>query len=401
MPLFMHRSLCLVLMITVLFADSISSTGKNTTPVRLCQDQQCHGEDEFSAIRLRQHAGEGEELTNTTLKTVLPIPFEWLKTKELPKCRQKSPQGVLRIEGGDLGAGFATLLFLYPINHILLAEAYCLQPVAAMNKKYAHLFYDESRAENVWEYFFEPLPASKSAGKFKTIYHVRDNIQYLELNYAPWSVKSWHYHKGSSLDEWAHRDMYLEAWYYRNRRLAAGVVSRYFKLNAAMQAESQKLWNSRIGNSKSSIVLGIHYRGTDKHGGRYHETPDAYLPYIEAFLETNPKGKVLLATDDYKVQEGMLHGAWPARVKAAIVMANEITADSQANRDLRNSRTHNFNVGVECLMDIVLLSKCNFLLHGQSSMAEAPIYLNFALHNRSIPVGFSNRPTPSPAFFHT
>merc|ERR1712232_1438612 len=38
----------------------------------------------------------------------------------------------------------------------------------------------------------------------------------------------------------------------------------------------------------------------------------------------------------------------------------------------------------EALVDILAMSKCQFLLHGNSAVSEAAIYLNFDLHHQSV-----------------
>eukprot|EP00747_Dinoflagellata_sp_TGD_P082565 gnl/TRDRNA2_/TRDRNA2_161744_c0_seq2.p1 gnl/TRDRNA2_/TRDRNA2_161744_c0~~gnl/TRDRNA2_/TRDRNA2_161744_c0_seq2.p1 ORF type:complete len:687 (-),score=81.45 gnl/TRDRNA2_/TRDRNA2_161744_c0_seq2:69-2054(-) len=339
---------------------------------------------------------------------ILTVPTSWLLAEELPKCETQSPQGLLRIEGGDRGAGFATLFFTYPINHILLAEAHCLIPLAVMDASQCHNFYDETKPGNVWEYYFEPLPTRADPGAFKTVYRLADE-QMLKLHVdSPWSVHAYYYGEPSNAQR-EHLDVYDEEWYRHNRGLAAGVVSRYFKLKPAMQAEMQRLWERHVSNRSSPIVLGIHYRGTDKGGPWRHDKDDlnSYLPYIESFLKANPSGHVFLATDDYEVQEAMLHGEWPASVRNAIFMANEIRDDTREDRNLNggmhdswgSQSTSVYNRGVEALMDIMLLSKCNFIIHGESAMAEAAIWLNFELHKHSIPISYRNRPEPSVAFF--
>ena len=57
----------------------------------------------------------------------------------------------------------------------------------------------------------------------------------------------------------------------------------------------------------------------------------------------------------------------------------------------RGGGKHNYRKGEEVLIDALLLSRSDWLLHSASGVAEFAIYTNPALHNRSVHLQYTRR----------
>jgi hypothetical protein len=142
-------------------------------------------------------------------------------------------------------------------------------------------------------------------------------------------------------------------------------------------------------------VLGVHLRGTDK--GKYLASaasgrpvpPREYEPYVDAFLRSHPNGTVFVATDSpaflTEVKTRWLR-RWPGapfRWREDILRSEANTAfDRGAVRGAKPAS--NARKGEEVLIDALLLSRCDWLLHSASGVAEFAMYWNLRLHRRSV-----------------
>jgi hypothetical protein len=131
---------------------------------------------------------------------------------------------------------------------------------------------------------------------------------------------------------------------------------------------------------------------------------ELYLPYIEAYIEATTelsslKDKVdvtvFLATHDYGVLEkflrysNLLDRSMIRIQQPGVLMRSRYTPDiSKAE----GYQTHRLNS--EVLTHIFLLSKCDFLIHGNYVVSEAAIYINPLLRNHSINVDLEDQKTP-------
>jgi len=214
-------------------------------------------------------------------------------------------------------------------------------------------------------------------------------------------------------------ETYHEDWYATHRREGHRLVHSYLRLQRPIHLKVRRLEQEYLGraigrasvrsgragaeptsaagaSSLGSPVLGVHMRGTDK--GKYLATagsgrqvsPAEYLPYIHAFLAAYPNGSIFVATDSPSfLQEVILK--WPAgRVRYRADVHRE-----EGNVAFTKSRTSNYLKGEEVLPDTLLLSKCDWLLHAASGVAEFAIYWNLKLHKRSIHLQYiENRQRP-------
>ena len=243
--------------------------------------------------------------------------------------------------------------------------------------------------------------------------------QFLSIhNGARWAVRAYYYGEPASTQRRS-LDTYDETWYARHRRVAARVFSEYYRVKPEVKQHVETLWRAHVPTD-ASAVLGMHIRGTDKGGKWRHGIDDlsAYLPYLLAFLSSYPSGCILLATDDPIIASRLLSArteggtkqaasaassastttsssssssaaaataaaasaapssspsTWPHHVREAVVMPQPIASSRNLRGGMRVSPCYaakpcgKREAGLAVLTDILLLSRSDFLVHGESA----------------------------------
>ena len=136
-----------------------------------------------------------------------------------------------------------------------------------------------------------------------------------------------------------------------------------------------------------SPILGVHLRGTDK--GKYLSTagsgrpigPTEYEPYVSAFLKAHgPSAKVFVATDSPSYLEEVKR-KWPADrlIYRSEVLRHESNVafvggkgGGKRNGGAAAIGSGNYRKGEEVLLDMLLLSRCDWLLHAASGERPTP-----------------------------
>ncbi len=281
------------------------------------------------------------------------------------------PEVITVIRGGLPGSGFGSYFFLEVVGLIedCLAkgdENFVVIPKTDTASSY---FPREGTPRvNLWSTFFEPinehlLGCLDSSELIHTDYD-------LTLHVQQGRIKAWPFGE--------HVDGELDAWFRTNRNRGHAIVSRYFTPRDEITRRVQSLWRENFDSA--GPVLGLHMRGTDKlaAGGRRIVESMEYLPSVESFMEQHPDGKIFVATDD----SGLLD--WLERTGVPVVCQEAFRSSGAAGLfDLPYDEGPEEH-GREVLVDIYALARCDFLVHGLSSVVEAAMYLNPDLHDRSI-----------------
>jgi len=271
-------------------------------------------------------------------------------------------------------------------------------------------FFEKARGPNAFEYYFRPLcenPPSQLAAP-KLTCEQREQVHRV----LPWAVRTYYYGRNDPQSSsptngsWAE---FNEQWYRKQRTEGARLVSKYLRLQPSIEARLEQLSVSLLGRAGGpsrrpngvtlprSPTLGVHLRGTDK--GKYIQTagsgrqvlPSEYIPYVHAFLEAHPNGSVFVATDSpsflSEVQE-----RWP---QSRVRYQREVLR-METNIAFSAGKHSNYRKGEEVLLDMLLLSRCDFLLHAASGVAEFAIYFNPKLHHNSVHLQYTlGRQEPS------
>lgn len=265
-----------------------------------------------------------------------------------------------------------------------------------------------------------------------------------------WSVRAYYYSPVPSNNP-SDTTKFDETWYFRNRLIASSIVSEMYRVKSrfrdavelrfarAVESIDPQGYQAHIarhtvgstgtsdsfsttstttstGNNnntaasasashyrsvhyseQSSVIqpyisLGLHIRGTDKEAvsGRKIVPVATFLDFVIKFLAnipTSTKGLIFVATDDLKVVKE-IQSTWPAYVLNHTFIPQEMLRSSGESNPFNAHRNERHRVNTEVLHDLIMLSQCDFFLHGHSALSEAVIYSNLKLHQRSVDLEF-------------
>ena len=118
--------------------------------------------------------------------------------------------------------------------------------------------------------------------------------------------------------------------------------------------------------------------------------PEAYFPFVDAYVQAYPDALILVATDENAYYERIArrYGQWDTTglgrhrdLAGRVVSAGRgytsanVIADASINA---------FAKGADVLVDALLLSRCDFLIKAASAVAEFAMWVNLALHDAHI-----------------
>ncbi len=240
--------------------------------------------------------------------------------------------------------------------------------------------------DTVWEYYFEPVVATHPASTIPQ--HLRHLIAShhpspFEIGYAvdTNSFVSNHFGDHPALEGRALSIPYLwEDPGASVRWTASRIIDRFIRPRAYIRKKAERFLEDRLDRS---YVIGVHARGTDavsRQEVREHRRGSLRLPEyvatITPLLRSHPAAKIFVATDDQasldyfidvfggrvEVFNTIRHGGGePAAVgPTGWIMPAYIAADR--DRAARN--------GEEAVVDYLLLSRCDYLVHNGSSLAR-------------------------------
>ena len=282
----------------------------------------------------------------------------------------------------------------------LRRAAYPGKPYMAQDL-HPHLF--SMTGDGVWEHYFEPVSdfvpssslslSSSCATKPLITMDIWLITPGLHI-YAPWTPRMWRY--DVLPDYMQQRHLTLREWVTPQRIHAHTVTQKYIRIKQPLWDMADKMLLAGATTTATGTArhcIGLHIRWSDKGGGRRLIGVDEFLPFVEQFLH-HGGNCVMVATDSGKVFQHIgLH--WPDHVRAVLTSQGdhvlrsndetpvfEMTTTTTATKKQQLVSHHRTNT--EVLVDILALSKCDFLLHGHSAVSDAAMYLNDNLIYQSV-----------------
>mmetsp|Transcript_12467 Transcript_12467/g.20693 ORF Transcript_12467/g.20693 Transcript_12467/m.20693 type:complete len:492 (+) Transcript_12467:170-1645(+) len=308
--------------------------------------------------------------------------------------------------------------FLVVMNEICYAEQHGLVPYifidGSTERHGPNRYFDVTSGNNIWEYYFlpissEPPPTTlKERKKDLTFNWDQERAHHISRD----AIKAYYY--GHSFDGKSNKkrfrsNRYDDSFYYHHRSLAHRVLDAYLRLKPQIFNETQDFVRERfIGKT----VLGVHMRGTDKiasAGGGMVIPAAKYAVYIQEFLKWAAESPnvgitnaaVFIATESQSLLDTLVatleekYEVFGVKKGAnSIIITREVLRSPkyftrrgqrlEQNIFLDSSTGGGYQKGKDVLIDALLLSQCDFLIHGASSVSEAAFWFNLALHNSSV-----------------
>jgi hypothetical protein len=245
------------------------------------------------------------------------------------------------------------------IGHIKIALENGYEPVVdLMNYK---CIYSEKHAvngsQNVFNYYFEPFWSES----LKDIYKKNNNI--LSEGKYPHNF-TMSVSKDFSL---------LQIWI------------RYFKLKPIVQ---ERLDESLASLNINNRTLGVHMRGQELRRARSHPMPMSLNQakfFISKELASGKFDKVFVVTEGANYLNH-LKKAFPGK----ILHTDSFRTFFVNSFWIYPRHNHFYKLGLEILVDMIILSKCGGLLSASSNVSEMAILVNNKLYKRNIQVRNGN-----------
>ena len=309
-------------------------------------------------------------------------------TSTCPPARQTSR--VLVMQGAKEDAAFGNLFFSMVANFVLYAGHKGLVPLIHFEPSWVKRTMGTAWAADggqLWEVFFEGYCPNVSAWLASCSNVMREQSKLKSFFYPgmqykyKWPIHQWYNADSPAKDQCDETDTCdrFNAAVFQQWRLQGHAASRrVHRLSAPYQAEVDRLWH-RLNPEGVRPVLGLHMRGSDKRSGRIVVRPEAFWPYVQLFGADFPRGLVYVATESAIYARAV--ELWNTTLGGRVLMQ---PIDTRVEGRKGNFYVHEpLKVAHDVLLDIMMLARCDYLLHGASAVAESAIYVNPALHWRS------------------
>lgn len=201
------------------------------------------------------------------------------------------------------------------------------------------LYYEEAYGPNWWNYYFEPidLPARKTQKTATLLKYFKDE------------------EKGA-LGNGAH--------FYMSRERAHTLIERYIKVHQEILQEVDEFYSRYL---KEAVLIGVHYRGTDKNLEAEEVSYSAVADKVREHLE-DASYKIFVATDEPEFLNYMQE-EFAGKVYA-------IDAQRIQGKPVHYTSKKCFLKGKEALIDCLLLAKTHLLIRTNSNLSAVSAYFN-------------------------
>lgn len=278
---------------------------------------------------------------------------------------------ILLIKPPLYGAGFAACL-LTVLNYVRYCEREGLTPVVHLDGSCGTHFLDPDYGDNVWEQYFEPVGPYSSAELQRMLTDPRcsqiaSNLRHVDKSLLQqikadsdsiftWTFGHWRTNMPDDMD----------AWFAEQRRKGRDSVRRHVRVKPHVLEKVEGFFDQ---NMRGRQLLGVHIRGTDLHYAP-PVSPAEYFGPIERYFEEHPDAWLFLATDQIQYLAVM------KKRYGAVVLHYDCLRSATATPPFEMKEGAPYQKGEDVLIDILLLSRCDFLVRGASNIPEMAIYFS-------------------------
>jgi hypothetical protein len=250
----------------------------------------------------------------------------------------------------------------------------------------------EIHGNGIWNSYFEPVsdfvPGDKSCLKLPLLELKEDLVRSVVVN-AKWAIRAWKYDNVADSLWWNPKwKLSMNDLYETMRSNANQIIKKYYRVKPFIARRAEQ-----VNPSSDQACLGLHLRNGDKTGNaRQKISPKHFLPYLLAFERAGGRC-IFLASDSHRTIQFVTKN-FPQNITDLIRSQGRFVVRSSKLDWPAHYLEEHHRVNSEVLVDILALSKCRLMLHGFSTVSEAAIYLNPALHNHSLNLEDPRRRSP-------
>ncbi len=243
--------------------------------------------------------------------------------------------------------------------------------------------YKDGADENGWDLFFEPIPPTrKTTTKVVQKIIVNSTAQHHEL------------HDQCCTAPWVAYDQYLPY-----RRLIHKKLTKYIRLKPAIQNEWDAFYNAQMKGYK---CIGVHARIARQHAwlvpGKRLPQVDDYFKEIDRLIKIHQGKniKIFVASDSHQAIRQFKERYGDRMLSIEAYRSEEdkdpcimYTSGSyyKTHKNAWHEQKHRYFGGLTTLLDCLLLSKCNYLIHTTSNLAFFATYYNPEIKSIYLPKG--------------
>lgn len=277
-------------------------------------------------------------------------------------------QKIHLIHNTDTGAGF-TALIVYALNGVRKAVENNYLPVVNFDKKTTFCFYDPEYGENVWEYFFEPVAGISYQDLQDSIEQGEISQQDIFKNTAAEVLYLHHRDKERLATFWAWEEPKNRTeWMAEKRKLGRDFIKKQIQVKPRIKDKVNTFYQQ---NFTSPVIIGVHIRGTDF---AYAEPTsiEKYFTQIDTYIanESLKEHQIFLATDQKQFVQ-----LFKEKYGDKIIAYDAIRSESDVS-PFQFTDASGYTKGEDVLIDILLLSKCNYLFKGVAAVGEMALWFN-------------------------
>jgi hypothetical protein len=269
------------------------------------------------------------------------------------------------------------------VVQLQLARRLDLQPIVYLHGR-SNMFggpnpyFDPENGPNVWDYYYEPIGPSMDelqqliwSGQVYTLSAASDLVRLFRWEPRSWFMNPYDYYR--SVENYAD-GLYPAEWWNAQREKA-----REFLRDGTIRFKPIILEEVRQFTEKnfSDETLGLQLRGSDKFDfgvgpnlSRKIE-PEEYFPHIDRYLAEHPKCSRIFVATDQRQWLRTLEQAYPDKIVSFSEWSLSDTNDNRfTDASAKAAR------GVEVIVDLLLLSRCSYVLKCHAAVGEMALTIN-------------------------
>ena len=269
---------------------------------------------------------------------------------------KKNPSKYFYIIKRAPGAGFFSNLN-FVIHHLLICDNLKMIPVIDM-ENFQNFYNCKNKIRgtfNSWNYYFKPVSKYTLEEVYKSKNVIICDNKTSQKGFSNKSfISDFKYFNGFQFLDYRHKK----------------IVKKYIKIHADILTEAQAIYN-KFENNK---VLGICFRGSDQKKSAYQPytpTEKQMMYATDLLIKKYNFNKIYLCTEDVDYLN-----FYKKNYNNVLFNSNSIRTTDRKDLFDSKEKNHRYKIGRGNLVDMLVLSKTNFLLFASSNIPSAAIFFS-------------------------
>ena len=286
---------------------------------------------------------------NKSLKIKINLKKKTLNDLKFNYFVKKNKDKLFYIIKRSPGSGFFSN-FVYILNHLRISELFNLIPIIDM-KHFKTIYNDkyDLRNKNAWNYYF------KNINKFKLeeVYKSQNVIFSSEI-----IDRDYYYH----LDE-INKNPKLKREFNK-------IFIKYIKIHPKILDKAHTFYSKY----KKNKILGLHLRGTSYKNAPKHPFPiplNLGIDICKKLLNNKKIEKIFLITEERKYLE-----TFKLIFDDKLIYYDSFRSNTNDAFEIYPRKLHRYKLGLEILIEGLILSKCDSIISNMTNVSSASIFLS-------------------------